>query len=331
MQPPEHEGASMLVSVIIASHNFGRYIVEAVTSVLSQDIADLELIVVDDASTDDTRERLSSIVDPRLRVEYLKKVGVGAARNHGLRLARGRFIAFLDADDRWRPGKLAAEIATLCAEPEIGFVFTNFVRFDENGPHKSTQFDHIPELARLPQRESRDGQARVIEGDSLVSLVATHQFPAWIQTVLMRAECTQGIEFPEDMRLSQDYCYMLRIYARARAAYIAEPLVEVRRHASNSYRTPEEKLRPDIDALTRVSREVRSAAQRDAIRRRLGRAWLSLGHHHFWRGDARLATAAYLRAFAMPGSRLNALKHLAALPVSPFVPLLSRAPEPPRR
>jgi glycosyltransferase involved in cell wall biosynthesis len=315
----------MLVSVIIASHNFGQYITEAVMSVLTQGVDDLEVIVVDDASTDDTRERLGRITDPRLRVEYLQKVGVGAARNHGLRLARGRFIAYLDADDRWCEGKLQAQLAVLCSEPDVGFVFTNFVRFDDAGLHPNTQFDIVPELKVLPQRESREGHARVIEADALVSLVATGQFPAWIQTALIRAECTRGIEFPADMRLSQDYCYMLRIYSVARAAFIPEPLVQVRRHATNSYRRPEEKLRPDIDALTRVSREVRDGAQRDAIMRRLGRAWLSVGHHHFWRGEARPALDAYLEAMKMPGSKANAIKHLAALPLIPLIPLRSRS------
>jgi glycosyltransferase involved in cell wall biosynthesis len=314
----------MLVSVVIASHNFGKYITESVTSILTQGVDDLEVIVVDDASTDDTRERLGCITDPRLKVEYLSKVGVGAARNHGLRLARGRFIGFLDADDRWCPGKLQAQLAVLDSEPDVGFVFTNFVRFDEDGRHGSTQFDMIPELAALPQRASREGNAQVIEGDALVSLVTTRQFPAWIQTVLMRSECTRDIEFPADMRLSQDYCYMLRIYAVARAAFIREPLVEVRRHASNSYRQPEEKLRPDIDALHRVSCEVRDPAQRDALRRRLGRGWLSLGHHHFWRGEGKAAIDAYLEAMRMPGSKLNALKHLAAVPLVVLAPFWSR-------
>jgi len=314
----------MLVSVIIASHNFGQYIAEAVMSILTQGVDDLEIIVVDDGSTDDTRDQLSRITDPRLRVEYLQKVGVGAARNHGLRLARGRFIAYLDADDRWCPGKLKAQIEVLCSEPEVGFVFTNFVRFDEDGRHPNTQFDIIPELYDLPLRDSREGHARVIEADALVSLVATRQFPAWIQTALIRAECTKEIQFPEDMRLSQDYCYMLRIYSVARAAFIQEPLVEVRRHMANSYRKPEEKLKPDIDALTRVAREVQDDGQRDAVLRRLGRAWLSLGHHHFWRGEARPAVDAYFEAMRMPGSKLNALKHLAALPLLPLAPLWSR-------
>ena len=321
----------MLVSAIIASHNFGQYITEAVMSILTQGVDDLEVIVVDDGSTDDTRERLASITDPRLRVEYLQKVGVGAARNHGLRLARGRFIAYLDADDRWCPGKLKAQLDVLCSEPNVGFVFTNFVRFDEFGRHPDTQFDIIPELYALPLRESREGRARVIEADALVSLVATRQFPAWIQTALIRADCASGIEFPEDMRLSQDYCYMLRIYSVARAAFIQEPLVEVRRHTTNSYRRPEEKLKPDIDALTRVAHEVRDDEQRDAVLRRLGRAWLSLGHHHFWRGEARPAVNAYVEAMHMPGSKLNALKHLAALPLLPLASLWSRTHPAPSR
>src|ERR1700722_9295433 len=92
---------SMLVSVIIATHCFGQFIEKAVVSVLSQGIDDLELIIVDDGSTDDTLARLARVNDRRIRVEALAKVGVGAARNRGLEIATGKYIAFLDADDRW--------------------------------------------------------------------------------------------------------------------------------------------------------------------------------------------------------------------------------------
>src|ERR1700722_4011224 len=99
-RPPGRGRVAILVSVYIATHIFGQYIEEAANRVLSQGVEDLECLVVDDGSTDDTCQRLTRIQDPRLRVIRLEKVGVGAARNHGLEVATGKYIAFLDADDR---------------------------------------------------------------------------------------------------------------------------------------------------------------------------------------------------------------------------------------
>jgi len=319
----------MLVSVIIATYNFGHYIEEAVDSVLAQGVDDIEVIVVDDGSTDDTCVRITNLGDPRVRLVQLEKVGVGAARNEGLRLARGKYLAFLDADDRWRTGKLARQLAVLESEPTVSMVFTNFTRFDEVGTFPETQFDFVPELASLSVRPSRAGQASVLQVDTVVGLAATNQFPAWIQTVLLRAETVRGIEFPPDMRLSQDYCYMLRVYSVTVAAFIADPLVEVRRHRRNSYTRADEKLEPDIVALTRVSRELLREPHRRALRQRLGRAYLALGHHHFWHGHVVAAAAAYTAALFLPRSRMNALKHLIMLPVAPVLCRMQSRPAAP--
>jgi glycosyltransferase involved in cell wall biosynthesis len=316
----------MLVSVIIATHNFGQYIEEAVNSVLSQGVADLECIVVDDGSTDDTCQRLMRIQDSRLRVIRLEKVGVGAARNHGLEVATGKYIAFLDADDRWCPTKLQRQIAVLESEPDLGLVFTDFSRFDAvRGTYPETQFHYVPELRQLPTRPTRAGGGLVIEADTFTSLVATNQFATWIQTVLMRADQTQAVQFPPDMRLSQDLCYMLRIYTKVRAGFLDEPLVEVRRHSTNSFRRADEKLRPDLDAFARVEREVPNGVYRTAIRRRLGRAWLAIGYHHFWAGRPLRAVEAYLHALAYPDVRLKALKYLT---LSPAARVFARARQP---
>jgi len=307
----------MLVSVIIATHNFGQFVEEAVDSVLSQGVDDLEVLVIDDGSTDDTQARLAAIHDPRLRIAPLAKVGVGAARNHGIDLATGKYIAFLDADDRWCPSKLQRQIAVLESEPDVGMVFTNFTRFDAiRGTYPETQFDFVPELARIPVRPSRAGGGFVIDGDAFPHLVATGQFATWIQTVLLRADQVRAFRYPADMRLSQDLCYMLRVYTAVRASYLREPLVEVRRHTTNSYRQPTEKLRPDLDAFTRVERELTNPAHRSAMRARLGRAWLSLGYHHFWAGQPIAAVGAFANALRFRGARAKALKYLALIPVA---------------
>ncbi len=99
------------VTAIIPTYNRAGMVGEAVASVLAQTFADLELVVVDDGSTDDTAGALSRFDDPRLAVRRTPNRGVAAARNLGIRLARGRLVAFLDSDDVWLPEKLARQVA----------------------------------------------------------------------------------------------------------------------------------------------------------------------------------------------------------------------------
>lgn len=317
LRPPEER--AVLVSVLIPTYNFGAYVEEAIGSVLAQDVPGIEVIVVDDGSLDDTADRLHRITDPRVRAVRLDHVGVGAARNHALSLARGRYIAFLDADDRWRPDKLPRQIALLESEPEVGFVFTNFVRFDDRGFHRETQFELIPELASVRTRPSRDGGGRVVTDDTFSSLTPLAQLPCWTQTMLIRTDCVQGLRFPVDMRLSQDLFYVLNVYRLANGAFIEDALVEVRRHTGNSYRRADVKLLPDLDAATRTLRCVTRPAHRAVLERRLGKGWLAAGYHFFWAGRFWSAFSAYLQALRYPGVRGRALVRLLASPLAPFV------------
>lgn len=97
------------VSVIIPTYNYARYLGEAIDSALGQTLAPLEVIVVDDGSTDDTPELLAAYGD-RIRVLRQKNAGVAVARNSGIAAARGEYVAFLDADDTWLPRKLELQM-----------------------------------------------------------------------------------------------------------------------------------------------------------------------------------------------------------------------------
>ena len=111
------------VSVVIPTYNRGHLVGEAVASVLGQTVPPLEVIVVDDGSTDDTRDRLRPYL-PRVTYLHQTNQGVSAARNHGIRKARGEFIAFLDSDDVWHPRKLELQLGTFRARPELGLLGT---------------------------------------------------------------------------------------------------------------------------------------------------------------------------------------------------------------
>jgi glycosyltransferase involved in cell wall biosynthesis len=126
-----------LVSVIIPVFNGETYIVEAIESVLNQTYPSLELIVVDDGSTDDT-QRILKDYHSRLRCVSQQNSGVSAARNYGLRLARGEYIVFLDADDVLLPTKLTNQVACLDREPDVGSVHSGWHLIDAQGEYIET-------------------------------------------------------------------------------------------------------------------------------------------------------------------------------------------------
>ncbi|UCE30070.1 MAG: glycosyltransferase family 2 protein, partial [Burkholderiales bacterium] len=101
------DGAAPLVSVVMPAYNHEAYVAEAIASALGQPI-DLELVVVDDGSTDRTAEIVAAIDDPRIRLVRQANAGSHAAINRGIALARGRYVSILNSDDRYVPGRLAA-------------------------------------------------------------------------------------------------------------------------------------------------------------------------------------------------------------------------------
>src|SRR5690606_36485760 len=108
---------------------------------------------------------------PRVTIVHLPKRGLSAARIEGLARATGEYIAFLDADDRWLPGKLAASIIVLEKSPWTVAVFTNFRRFDTKGYRPGTQFDYYPELQGLPRVHLGDEAYYISAWNGFVELV----------------------------------------------------------------------------------------------------------------------------------------------------------------
>jgi len=309
----------MQVSVIIASYNYGHLVGEAIRSVQEQNFDDLEIIVVDDGSTDNTQEVLGSIEEPRLRVRRIPNGGESVARNTAMEMARGKYLAFLDADDRWRPTKLERQAEMMESEPELGLIFTNFVRFGPDGYFPRSQFDFIPQLLTLPNRESRGGGGHVITADAFTSLIGISNYTALPTTVMVRADRVRGITFPPGMRLCADLHYMLRVYARVTSGYITEPLAEIRRHGTNSYSTLSEISEAAAGVFHDMEREPLTPEQHARARRQTGSAYVGLGYQYYHRHLPRASASAAIRALRFPGSRLQAIKRLALLPAMPVL------------
>lgn len=123
----------MLISVIIPVYNYDRYLGEAIESVLNQTYKQLEVIVVDDGSTDRSGEVARSFADRGVRYCHQVHAGIGPARNKGVELAQGEFIAFLDADDRWPLEKIERQLRAFESDPALEMVFGQAVQL-QNGP-----------------------------------------------------------------------------------------------------------------------------------------------------------------------------------------------------
>jgi glycosyltransferase involved in cell wall biosynthesis len=129
-----------LVSVILPVFNASRFVGEAVTSVQEQTLSDLELIVVDDESTDGSAEVVRGMqTDPRIRCFFQSHGGAAAARNHAIQLARGTFLAFLDADDLWAKQKLEIQLAAMKDNSRLDMVFGHYVEFHRTLPVQQDQ------------------------------------------------------------------------------------------------------------------------------------------------------------------------------------------------
>src|SRR5205085_4169423 len=120
--------APPLVSVVVPVHNGESYLRESLESVLAPGHVALEVIVVDDGSTDRSAAAAERS-GPRVEVHRRERAGAGAARNHGVRVARGAYLAFLDADDLWTASSLAVRLEALCADPSVDLVFGHVRHF----------------------------------------------------------------------------------------------------------------------------------------------------------------------------------------------------------
>ena len=121
-----------LVSVVIPSYNYAHFLRETIDSVLAQTYPDIEIIVVDDGSTDKTTEILQSYGE-QIRSSFQQNQGVSAARNNGARLSEGEFVAFLDADDSWLPTKIEKQVQRFEEDEKLGLVHVGVDEVDAQG------------------------------------------------------------------------------------------------------------------------------------------------------------------------------------------------------
>lgn len=206
------------VSVVIPAYNYGQYLKEAIESVLAQTSGELECIVVDDGSTDNTREVVEAFQDPRVRYEPKPNGGLSSARNWGIQKARHDYVAFLDADDRWLPGFLDRVMRAFSeVEERCGAVATAAHRIDEHGRRVEGSKFTFGATGELTFRD-----------------FCLRNKPLSTSIVARRQALMECGAFDESLRSSEDRDYWLRLTARGwKIHFLDEPLAEIRRHSSN--------------------------------------------------------------------------------------------------
>lgn len=201
--------AAQSISVVIPTYNYGRFLARAISSVLEQTHPVLEIIVVDDGSTDNTREVAQGFGD---RIQYLYKEnrGSSAARNAGIRIARGEWIGFLDADDAWVPEKNAKVRELLQEHPEAVMIYHPHVLLSDEGPV---------------------GYRRAAEPDELFPELLYHNFISGGSSALVRRSVLLDLGgFDESLQAVEDWDMWTRVALRYPLHRIGEPLSLVWRH-----------------------------------------------------------------------------------------------------
>jgi glycosyltransferase involved in cell wall biosynthesis len=208
----------MLVSVVIPNYNCSGFLPAALDSVFAQTYPDVEILVVDDGSTDDSLQVLGRYAD-RVRVLRQPNQGVSAARNHGIRESRGDLIAFLDADDLWDREKLAKQVP-LFANPNVGLVYCAVEYIDEAG--KSLGTNHTGRRGRVLRSIALLEGTIVLAGGS---------------TAVVRRECfDRAGGFDLEMSTAADWDMWRRVACRYEIDVVREPLMKYRLRPSSMHR-----------------------------------------------------------------------------------------------
>lgn len=210
-----------LVSVIIPCYNQARFVKQAVASCFAQTYAAVQVIVIDDGSTDDPRAALQEFcAHPNLKLLRQENRGVAHARNAGIAASSGIFLKFLDADDWLEPTIVRKQVDTLSANPKLGFVYCDTVRVNEHG--------EPIERGRLTERGVS------LDGDLFPLLLLDGFFPP-LTVMLPRAVLDHVGDFDQNVAPCEDYDLWLRIAAHGYPAqFLNEPLVYYRRHEAGA-------------------------------------------------------------------------------------------------
>ena len=260
---------SPVVSVVIPAHNAGRFLPETLASVFDQSYSSYEVIVVDDGSTDGTRQTLGAY-EGRVIYRHQQNRGPSAARNAGIGTARGNYIAFLDADDLWTRDKLKLQVDFMEQNPQIGLVFSDMEEFDhEKILCRSLLEKTLLKSEMIASRPVVDAGRKLLVEDFIPT-----------STVLIRKECLAktGL-FDESLHFVEDRELWLRVAASFPMAVLPVVVGRKRVHGANlTKKSAEQTLRARIGILEKTRRSLPEPATTRLVEPLLANAHLELGY-----------------------------------------------------
>ncbi|GAB4486979.1 MAG: hypothetical protein OHK006_15480 [Thermodesulfovibrionales bacterium] len=234
------------VSVIIPTYNRKGYVCDAIDSVLNQTYRDFEIVVVDDGSNDGTGEALLARYGERIRYHRKENGGCASARNHGIRVARGEYITFLDSDDMFTQDKLENHVGVLEANPDIGLVYADSFVSDGKRLH-------------LTASVKPDRDKSIACPLFMTTHVGSGSFTA------RRACIDASGYFDESMRYNEDTDFLLRLSVHVKAFRASKPAYVRRDHAGGKSRNTVKLLEALYDSSEAF------LAQQPAFRERIGK------------------------------------------------------------
>lgn len=321
------------VSVVMPTYNVARYVEEAIRSVLRQDKEDLELIVVDDGSTDATPEVVARVAAQDSRVRFFRQANSGRPsipRNRGIKEARGGIVTFLDGDDIYLESRVAKIVQVFEQHPDIGIVFHDLVRMSQEGNRSPGTWLHgfkFPEGAR----EFLDdiGNGIYLGKDSFYRYVSSVYCPLLMNGTAIRREVLsrQTGLFREDMRCGEDIDLWFRIIKDARVAYIDEPLAVYRYREDSTTEDREDfflgTIRAHLANMERA-RGILTKAEQERYRRRIAERYQHLAYYYLERGQAQQARGSYRNSWMIRRDPRLLLRYLRTFLPRRFVDSVRR-------
>ncbi|MEL6815820.1 MAG: glycosyltransferase family A protein [Cyanobacteria bacterium J06598_3] len=280
------------VTVIIPAYNNIEYLPAALNSALGQTFTDIEIIVINDGSSDSTEQWMLNQHDSRITLLSQENQGKSAARNRGIAHSKGDYLAFLDADDLWEPTKLEQQVRRLDSNPQAGLVYTWTALADEQGRATGRLLDS--------PAEGNVWQALILK-----NILACGSTP------MVRRQCFDEVGFfSPDLPLAQDWDMWIRIAARYDFALIKQPLVRYRKHPGNTSARWELMQACSCLVLDRAFKFAPETLSKEALSTIYNQAytslhlylgWLAIRQHshkqafHFWKKSQATAASKYAK------------------------------------
>lgn len=291
------------VTVILPTYNRAAFLPGAFASLAAQTFTDWDLVIVDDGSTDRTREIVAEYLaaHPRARYVYQENRGAYGARNRGVDEATGTYLAFFDSDDLWLPHHLERCVAALEANPPIDWVFGACQQIDQaTGAVLDPNTSYLagrPRPFLSLKAEVKDG-LHIITDPAVLDCQILHGLYCGLQNSVMKRELFDGRRFNAKFRVVEDELFVIKLLAAgARFAYFIEPHVTYQVHADNSSASAtESSLNKHVSIYTELTEGIEGllselplkTRERRSLQKRLAREYFwHLGYVGFWQAGRR--------------------------------------------